>query len=94
MKKNHLKIQSSLIVKFSADVQAKNFYLQVKFINCYLREIINFTKKNDIRDWGQSSCYLVGLNTGPSLGCASREGSGETMQAHLSLHYYYIQAIS
>ena len=54
MKKNHLlKILSSLIVKFT-DVQAQNFYFQVKFINCYLREIISFTKKIDIRDWGQS----------------------------------------
>ena len=45
MKKNHLlKILSSLIVNFS-DVQAENFYFQVKFINCYLREIISFTKK-------------------------------------------------
>ena len=53
MKKNHfLKILSSLIVRFS--VQAENFYFQVKFVNCYLREIISFTKKNDIRDWGQS----------------------------------------
>ena len=55
MKKIHLlKISSSLIVKFT-DVQAENFYFQVKFINCYLREIISFTKKIDIRDWGQSS---------------------------------------
>ena len=38
-----------------SDVQAENFYFQVKFINCYLREIITFTKKIDIRDWGQSS---------------------------------------
>ena len=52
--KDHLlKILSSLIVKFS-DVQVENFYFQVKFINCYLRVIISFTKKNDIRDWGQS----------------------------------------
>ena len=51
--KNHLlKIIFSLIVKFS-DVQAENFNFQVKFINCFLREIISFTK-NDIRDWGQS----------------------------------------
>ena len=28
-----------------SDVQAENFYFQVKFINCYLREIISFTKK-------------------------------------------------
>ena len=48
---------SSLIVKFS-DVQAENFYFQVKFINCYLREIISFTK-NDIRDWGQSRLYFA-----------------------------------
>ena len=52
--KNHLlKILSSLIVKFS-DVQAENFYFQVNFTNCYLGEINSFTKKNDIRDWGQS----------------------------------------
>ena len=57
MKKNHLlKILSSLIVKFS-DVQADNFYFQVKFKNCYLREIISFTKKIDIRDWGQSITF-------------------------------------
>ena len=55
MKKNHLlKILSSLIVKFS-DVQAENCYFQVKFIKCYLREIIRLTKKIDIRDWGQST---------------------------------------
>ena len=57
-KKNLLKIPSSLIVKFS-DVQAENFYFQVKFINCYLREIISFTKKIDIRDWGQSRAYGI-----------------------------------
>ena len=28
-----------------SDVQAENFYFQVKFINCYLREIISFTLK-------------------------------------------------
>ena len=28
-----------------SDVQAENFYFQVKFIKCYLREIISFTKK-------------------------------------------------
>ena len=55
MEKNHLKILSSLIVKFTADVQAENFYFQVKFINCYIREIISFTNKIDIRDLGQSS---------------------------------------
>ena len=61
MEKNHLlKILSSLTVKFS--VQAKNFYFQFKFINCYLREIISFTKKKiDIRDWGQSSKELIGV---------------------------------
>ena len=41
-----------------SDVQAKNFYFQVKFINCYLREIISFTKNIDIRDWGQSSPFV------------------------------------
>ena len=40
-----------------SDVQAENFYFQVKFINCYLREVISFTKKNDIRDWGQSKVF-------------------------------------
>ena len=55
MKKNHhLKILSSLIVKFT-DVQAENFNFQVMFINCYLREIISFTTKTDIRDWCQST---------------------------------------
>ena len=58
MKKNHLKILSSLIVKFS-DVQSENFYFQVKFINCSLREIISFTKKLDIRDGGQSKQSTV-----------------------------------
>ena len=54
MKKNHrLNILSSLIVKFS-DVQAENFYFKVKFINCYLREIISFTK-------------IMTLETGASL---------------------------
>ena len=55
MKNNHLlKILSSLIVKFS-DAQAENFYFQVKFINCYLREIISFIKKIDIRGRDQST---------------------------------------
>ena len=54
MNKNSSKILSSLIVKFTADVQAQNIYFQVKFINFYLREIISFTKRIDIRDWGQS----------------------------------------
>ena len=58
MKKIHLlKILSSLIVKFS--LQAENFYFQEKFLNCYLREIISFTKKIDIRDWGQSTQRLM-----------------------------------
>ena len=43
-----------------SDVQAENFYFQVKIINCYLREIISFTKKIDIRDWGQS--MAIGVN--------------------------------
>ena len=42
-----------------SDVQAENFYFQVKFINCYFREIIRFTKKIDIRDLGQSSMYAL-----------------------------------
>ena len=58
MKKKPSKILSSLIVKFS-DVQAQNFYFQVKFINFYLREIISFTKKIDIRDWGQSRVSML-----------------------------------
>ena len=29
-----------------SDSQAKIIHFQVKFINCYLREIISFTKKN------------------------------------------------
>ena len=37
-----------------SDVQAENFFFQVNFMNCYLREIISFTKKIDIRDWDQS----------------------------------------
>ena len=53
--KNHLlKFLSSLIVKF-IDVQAKNFYFQVKFISCYLREIISFTKKMTL-ETGASLC--------------------------------------
>ena len=61
MKKNHLlKILSSLIV-ISTNVQAKKFYFQVKFINCYLREIISFTKKIDIRDWSQSISHDASL---------------------------------
>ena len=63
MEKNHLlKILSSLIVKFSDDVQAENFYFQVKFINCYLREIISYTKKIDIREWGQSRFIQASLS--------------------------------
>ena len=58
MKKKHLiKILSTMIVKFSGSQEL----LQVKFINCYLREIISFTSKNDIRDWGQSKYFLDGL---------------------------------
>ena len=38
-----------------SDVQAENFYFQVMFIDCYLREIISFTKK-------------LTLETGASLG--------------------------
>ena len=37
-------------------------YFQVTFIDCYLREIISFTKKIDIRDLGQSrceDCYVI-----------------------------------
>ena len=41
-----------------SDVQAENFYFQVKFIDCYLREIISFTKK-------------LTLETGASLGRSS-----------------------
>ena len=66
MKKNHLKILSSLIVKFT-DVQAENFYFQVKFINCYHREIISFTKKLTLETgaslaYGNWSDYLARTN--------------------------------
>ena len=40
-----MKKKSSSKNSFLSDVQAENFYFQVKFINCYLREIISFTKK-------------------------------------------------
>ena len=43
------------------DVQAEN-YFQVKFINCYLRDIISFTK-NDIIDWDQSRVAVELLQT-------------------------------
>ena len=55
MKKNHLlKILSSLIVKFT-DVQAENFYFQVKIINAILERLSVLLKLIDIRDWGQST---------------------------------------
>ena len=51
--KNHLiKIISSLIFQE---------LLQVKFINCFLRENILCFTKNDIRDWDQVSTGLVAL---------------------------------
>ena len=57
MKKNHLlKILSSLIVKFT-DVQAKNIYFQVKFINAILERLSVLLKLIDIRDWGQSKFH-------------------------------------
>ena len=31
------------------------------FINCYFREFIRFTKKIDIRDWGQSKVRCASL---------------------------------
>ena len=68
MKKNHLNILSSLIVRFT-DVQAENFYFQVKFINCYHREVISFTEKLTL-ETGASLCgklsyvipYLIHTN--------------------------------
>ena len=56
MKKNHLmKIISSLIVKFSCPSQE---LLQVKFINCYLREYISFTPKMTL-ETGASLPYTL-----------------------------------
>ena len=46
-----------------SDVRAENFYFQVKFIDCYLREIISFTNKIDIRDLGQSRVQRVNADT-------------------------------
>ena len=49
--------KSSYKSSFLSDSQIKSpsqELLQVKFINCYLREIISFTTKSDIRDWGLS----------------------------------------
>ena len=46
-------------LKLLNNVRAENFYFQVKFIDCYLREIISFTKKIDIRDLGQSKVFSV-----------------------------------
>ena len=45
-KKSSYKIPSSLIVKF---------VLQVKIINCYLRDYQFYYQTIDIRDWGQPS---------------------------------------
>ena len=54
-------------MKKNQDVQAEN-YFQVKFINCYLREIISFTKKIDIRDLGQSNDpTLVDIGIAPIM---------------------------
>ena len=53
--KNSILSDSQFYWTGEVDVRAENFYFQVKFINCYLREIISFTKKIDIRDWGQSN---------------------------------------
>ena len=52
-----LKILSCLIVKFS-DAQAENFYFQVKFINCYLREIISLTKRMTLETGANLSNYM------------------------------------
>ena len=67
MKKTHVKILSSLMVNFSVSeprTSPSPELLQVKFINCYLREKISFTRKNDIRDWTsldsfQSRCIVA-----------------------------------
>ena len=45
-----------------SDVQAENFYLQVKFINCLER--LSVLLKNDIRDWDQSNCPATGMQSG------------------------------
>ena len=45
-----------------SDVQAENFYFQVKFINCYLREIVSFTKIIDIRDWASLFAFVCVIN--------------------------------
>ena len=64
MEKNHLlKIISSLIVKFS-DVRAENFYFQVKLIDCYLREIISFTKQLTLETWASLKNTLSNMKIG------------------------------
>ena len=56
--KNHLiKILSSLIVKFSSSQEL----LQVKCINCYLREIISFTTKMTLETGASLSGALPSL---------------------------------
>ena len=45
-----------------SDVQAENFYFQVKFLNCYLREIVSFTKIIDIRDWASLFPFVCIIN--------------------------------
>ena len=55
MKKNHLiKILSSLIVKSSTSQEL----LQVKFINCYLREYISFTTKMTLETWASLGLWV------------------------------------
>ena len=52
-----------------SDVQAENFYFQVKFINCYLRESISFTKKltsgtGASLGWGQKVIFFFFSKSG------------------------------
>ena len=63
--------KKSILVKF--DVQAENFYFQVKFINCYLREIISFTKKLTLetksleKNWSSLKFRIENRNNRKSL---------------------------
>ena len=47
-----------------SDVQAQNFYFQVKFINCYLREIISFTKKLTLETGASLHSHLADIFEG------------------------------
>ena len=67
MKRKSSKILSSLIVKFT-DVQAENFFFQVKFINCYLREITGFTKNMTLEtgtSLGYTQCTALSMPISP-----------------------------